>query len=483
MDKYSIIKLKEKGNSNRKVAELLEINRKTVARYWNAYLLEKAKLNQPDHDVKAIQNQMISKPTYDSTKRGSRKYTQAIDYAVDLILESESEKLKLLGVNKQKLSVVQIHEELIGQGFDIGITTISNNIREKRQRSKECFIRQQYNFGERLEYDFGEVKLMINGELTKYHIAVISSPAADFRWAYLYKNQKKDVFMDSHVRFFEMIGGTYKEVVYDNMRNVVSKFVGRNDKQLNEDLIKLSIYYGFDINVTNCFKGNEKGHVEGSVKIIRNRIFGPKYKFSSYEEAEVYLQDKLLTLNESSLIQEEKKHLLEYKPKLELAEMRCIKINSYSFARIDKNFYSLPDYLVGKEIIAKIYYNSIHFYSNHHFICKHKKIDGSNETSIDIRHYLNSFEKKPGALHNSFALKSIPRLKSIYDIYFKGKSREFIALLKKYKNYEHSEIIQFIYEEISNESNSIKYNQTSEVASMTQNQLLLYNNLSIKGVH
>lgn len=72
--------------------------------------------------------------------------------------------------------------------------------------------------------------------------------------------------MDSHVRFFEMVKGVYKEVVYDNMKNVVTKFIGKTEKVLNKDLINMSLYYGFEINVTNCFSGNEKGHVEGSVK-------------------------------------------------------------------------------------------------------------------------------------------------------------------------------------------------------------------------
>ncbi|WP_373485118.1 hypothetical protein [Acetobacterium malicum] len=83
------------------------------------------------------------------------------------------------------------------------------------------------------------------------------------------------------MRFYRMTGGIYKEVVYDNMRNVVSKFIGRNEKVLNPDLLILSNYYGFRVNVTNCFKGNEKGHVEGSVKIIRNQVFAEKYEFSN----------------------------------------------------------------------------------------------------------------------------------------------------------------------------------------------------------
>ena len=43
----------------------------------------------------------------------------------------------------------------------------------------------------------------------------------------------------------------------------------KTKKELNEDLVKMSLYYGFDINVTNAFSGNEKGYVEGSVKIFK----------------------------------------------------------------------------------------------------------------------------------------------------------------------------------------------------------------------
>ncbi len=71
---------------------------------------------------------------------------------------------------------------------------------------------------------------MVEGKTNTYPLAVFSSPASGFRWAYLYKNQKKEVFLDSHVGFFEMIGGVYKEIVYDNMRNVVSSFIGRHEK-------------------------------------------------------------------------------------------------------------------------------------------------------------------------------------------------------------------------------------------------------------
>ena len=218
-----------------------------------------------------------------------RKLTDDFFIQLQNILASEEEKKKILGTNKQCLTKIQIYEILKKSGFNIGYSTVVAEINKIKRSGNECFIRQHYEFGDRLEYDFGEVKLVINGITKKYYIAVLSSPAGNFRWCYLYDNCKKDVFLDSHVEFFKMIGGVWKELVYDNMRNVVTKFIGKNEKELNEDLIKMSIYYGFDINVTNAFSGNEKGYVEGSVNYLRNKIFAENYKFSSEEAAIEYM--------------------------------------------------------------------------------------------------------------------------------------------------------------------------------------------------
>lgn len=190
-----------------------------------------------------------------------------------------------------------------------------------------------------------------------------------------------------------MIGGVPNEFVYDNMRNVISKFIGRNEKELNEDLVKMSIYYGFNINVTNAFSGNEKGHVEGSVKFLRNQIFSSNYSFNSEELAIEYMNSMLLKIHEVSSIEEEKLHLKTARPPLEIAEVRQSTVNKYSFINIQKNMYSVPEYLVGSTVTSKIYYDKILIYSNYEFVCEHKKIDGEKNIKADIRHYLKTLSK------------------------------------------------------------------------------------------
>ena len=483
MDKSSIIKLKEQGYSNRKVEKMLKINRKTIAKYWNEYQTNIEKLNntKDDLEIKEIQEKIVAEPKYNSKNRVKRKITPEFITALKNILNDELEKEKILGTNKQALTKLQIYELLKKQGFDVSYSSVANEIAKIKNFGKECFIRQDYEFGDRLEYDFGEVKLVINGITKRYYIAVLSSPAGNFRWCYLYDNCKKEIFLDSHVRFFKMLGGIYKEVVYDNMRNVVTKFIGKNEKELNEDLIKMSIYYGFEINVTNAFSGNEKGYVEGSVKYLRNKIFAENYKFISEEAAIEYMESQLIKLNENSQIEEEKKHLKKAKPPLELANITSSVVNKYGFIQIENNFYSVPEYLVGRKVTSKIYYNKILVYSDYELICEHKKIDGTKKISADIRHYLKTLSKKPGALKNSYALKSNPILRTIYNKYYIQKPKDFIQIIAENKEKSDKELEKILIKKSTNLI--VLEEEKNNINNLTRKQTSMYNQIMIGAVN
>lgn len=447
MTKYEIISLKLKGWNNSKIQNTFGVSRNTVKKYWDEYnkALGKLKGAKLPLDTSKLIEEIVSKPTYDASNRKARKYNEEIDLLLDKILADEELKTQRLGnTHKQKLTSTQICKLVFDEGYDISETTLRNHIRDKRNKHKECFIKQEYPYGQRFEYDFGEVKLIIDDKLTKGYLAVITSPASKFRWAYLYYNSKMDVFLDSQVKFFEMLGGSFQEGVYDNMKNVVTKFIGRNEKQLNEKLIKLATYYGFYINVTNCFSGNEKGFVESSVKWIRNRVFATKYEFDSFKEANDYLQDKLKELNKDSLIEEEKKYLTPYRPKYEVADISINNVDKYSFIRIDNNFYSVPEELVGKDVLVKKYPNTIYVYYKHNEVARHIRLAGQKKTCIDIKHYLNTFLKKPGAIRNSAALNSEPRLKDIFDTYYKDNPKSFIDVINLNKHLSLEELIDIL---------------------------------------
>jgi transposase len=472
MDKHEIIRLKQQNHSIREIARLTGFDRKTITRHWKAYLTQMQALKVTE-DVRAVQERIVSAPKYNASNRRPTKYNDQIDQLVDVILAEEKQKDVLLGnAHKQRLTNRQIHRMVQDAGYDIGQTVLGMHLRQKREaKAHEAFVRQEYEYGQRLEYDFGEVKLVIAGQRQTLHMAVLSSPKAQFRWAYLYKNQKKEVFLDSHVRFFEMAGGVYEEIVYDNMRNVVTRFIGKNEKQLNPDLLKMSLYYGFQINVTNCYRGNEKGYVESSVKALRNQVFALRYRFESVEEAEQYLADELVRINAGSLFPEEQTRLKPYRPRLELAQLSEQKVDKYSFVRVDNNFYSVPEYLVGRKVLVKAYAAEIVVYSSGNKVCSHQKKEGFRQMSVQIHHYLDTLQRKPNALKNSVALKSQNELKTVFDRHFTGREREFIAILKEHAGMNAAELVPLLLQATSPYTAEADASIEEHVTTQTRSQL------------
>jgi len=182
--------------------------------------------------------------------------------------------------------------------------------------------------GEVCEFDWGEVKLVINGKKKTLQMSVFTSVRGDYRSGDLYYNQKTEAFLDTHASFFTEVGGVYKEMVYDNARVQVSRFVGRSEKEPTEALLKLSIYYGFRFRFTNTYQAHKKGHVERSVEYIRRKIFSKRDEFSSIEKARQYFKRELKRLNAKprknaksaqEILQEEREYLFPLPPRHDTA--------------------------------------------------------------------------------------------------------------------------------------------------------------------
>lgn len=344
------------------------------------------------------------------------------------------------GKAKQQKKKIDIYEASKKEGFDIGYTTTCNTIRKINKEAKEAYIRQEYAFGEVCEFDWGEVKLVINGKKKALQMSVFTSSRGDYRFGDLYHNQKTEAFLDTHASFFEEVGGVYKEMVYDNARVQVARFVGRAEKEPTEALLKLSIYYGFHFRFTNTYQAHEKGHVERSVEYLRRKIFSKRDTFSSVEEARQYFKRELKGLNTKprknaksaqEILQEERNYLLPLPPRYDTARITEARVDRYACITVDGNHYSVPDDLVGKFVFIKIYPDRIICYHDEEKIASHKRKYERKKCSIDITHYLRTLKLKPGALVRSSAFSQIqPGLKAIYQKYYQGKEKSFIELLQ-----------------------------------------------------
>ncbi len=294
------------NKSQRQISRELGISRTTVQKYIKEYQSSKEVLDILEKDnernraeIYHLIEEMTSEPRYDSSNRIKTKLTSEVADEIDKLVV-ENEKNRLAGKRKQLMKKIDIHEELIERGYDIGYTTVCNYIRDTYE-TKEAYVRQSYEFGETLEFDWGEVKLNIAGREVTLNLGLFTTAKGSYHYGRLYQNQKMENFLDIHVNAFNEIGGVHREIVYDNMKQAVKRFVGRNEKEATEDLVKLSLYYGFRYRFCNVASGNEKGHVERGIEFVRRKAFSSKMDFESIEEANQHLEKRLFKLNSKEL--------------------------------------------------------------------------------------------------------------------------------------------------------------------------------------
>lgn len=387
-----IITYFQKGKSQRQIAREMDLNRRTVAKYVKGYETKKTQLadSKENTNQEELIADIVEDPKYDTSNRKKVKLTEEIIDRIKFYLR-ENETKRAEGKTKQQKKKIDIHEALKEEGFDIGYTTTCNTIRKINKEAKEAYIRQEYALGEVCEFDWGEVKLVINGKKKALQMSVFTSARGDYRFGDLYHNQKTEAFLDTHASFFEEVGGVYKEMVYDNARVQVSRFVGRSEKEPTEALLKLSIYYGFHFRFTNTYQAHEKGHVERSAEYIRRRIFSKRDEFSSVEEARQYFKRELRRLNTKprkdtksarKILQEGRGYLLPLPPRYDTARITEARVDRYSCIMVDGNHYSVPDYLVGKFVFIKIYPDLIICYHTSQKIASHKRRYGRKKWSI-----------------------------------------------------------------------------------------------------
>ncbi len=419
----------------------MSLNRRTVAKYVKDYETKKAQLTgfKGNSNQEELIADIVEDPRYDISNRKKVKLTDEIIDRIKFYLK-ENETKRAEGKAKQQKKKIDIFDALKEDGFDIGYTTTCNTIRKINKEAKEAYIRQEYALGEVCEFDWGEVKLVINGKKKTLQMSVFTTAKGNYRWGDLYHNQKTETFLDTTASFFTEVGGVYKEMVYDNARVMVARFVDRSEKESTEALLKLSIYYGFRFRFTNSYQAHEKGHVERSVEYLRRKIFSKRDEFSSVEEVRQYFKSELKRLNAKpqkdaksaqEILQEERDYLLPLPPRYDTARITEARVDRYACITVDGNHYSVPDDLVGKFVFIKIYPDRIICYHDEEKIASHKRKYGRKKCCIDITHYLRTLKLKPGALERSTAFSQIqPGLRDIYQRYYQGKEKSFIELLQ-----------------------------------------------------
>lgn len=430
-----IIRYHREGASARKISRDLGLSRKTVSKYIAEY--EQALAQQQSGEGNP-DSYLAQCPKYRTGSRHKRRLHQALQQRIDAYLHQNEEK-KRQGLRKQLLLKQDIHQALLKEGYQVGYTTVCNYIRSKVKPYREVFIRQHYEPGQNCEFDWAEVRLQIGGHNKRLYLAVFTACYSNYRFALLFERQDTLAFQASHVAFFAHCEGVFRQMVYDNMRVAVAQFTGPYEREPTLALRQLSGFYHYRYRFCNIARGNEKGHVERSVEVVRRKAFAAKYDFATLQEAGEHLLQACKELNAvdrqgkraDTLFAEEKNLLWAYP-----GEMNCYLLETF---RVDKqaticyktNHYSVPDHLVGALLEVKIDAHGLTCFYQSKKVATHQRSYLRHHWQMQLEHYLTTLGQKPGALAGSLALQqSIQALQQLYKGYFQDHTRAFIDLLQ-----------------------------------------------------
>jgi len=430
-----IKRLYDKYGSISQVSRELKISRNTIRKYL-------ARLNNVRD---GIQSEIVT----DKKRRTNRILTPQLVEFVNRKLEENKTKPR-----KQKLSALDIHRLAQASGYQVGYSSIKNLVHEWKQTntSREIFIIQDPPEGYRAEFDWGFVDLCINGSYKKIPLSVFTLNFSQYRFGKLYPSQTTFDVIQAHVDFFNAIVAVPQTLFYDNATTIYD----RKTDRYNSTFLSCARHYGFEPKVCNCASPHEKGSTEKSVSVIRRSAFSENIHYSTLKDANTHLFKCLDGLNQQKVHQrvkvpekllEDERPFLLHLPVMQFSnyELHHATINGYGLIQFQKNYYSVPEKFCSKTILLKVYSDKIEMLENGSVIAVHNRFFESGNYSLQISHYLEVLNRKPGSIRHSRLLRLQDQIiQNAFEEYYSTNPKEFVPVLGLIKEFSSERICEAI---------------------------------------
>lgn len=379
------------GESQRSIAKSLQISRNTVRKYCNG----------------------DSVPWERKTpERTSTILSDEVVRFIESCLQHDQDE----GLRKQKHTAKRIYDRLVEEmGFTGGESTIRNKVRELKAELPTAFIPLQFDAGEALQVDWGDVTVYLNGEKIVINIFCARLCYSCRSVVLAYRFQNEESFLDAFVRTFSILGGVPSKVIFDNGKVAVKDGFGAHARK-QAGYTSLSAHYGFDALFCNPSQGHEKGLVEGLVGWARRNICVPVPKVADIPELNELLlgRCKKYELHKipgrkatvGTLFEEEKQQLRPLPGYIfETAKCMNARVNAFSTVKFRTNNYSVPVQYSGRQVGIKGYPEYVEIYCNGEKISTHNRLFGKEQSSYHLEDYMPLLETRTRAITNAAPVK------------------------------------------------------------------------------
>lgn len=335
-----------------------------------------------------------SEPQRKEAEPRPRPVADVVEPRIDEILEDWGPRT----TPKQRVTAKRIHRQLVEEGYEVGITTVTDYMRELKRRRLEAFVPLEYRPGEVAQVDFFEVTVDVAGERRKAWKFVMRLMYSGRDFAQIYDRQDQVAFLEAHVRAFEFFGCVPQRVVYDNLKAAVAKVLFPN-RELSSRFDSLRRHYQFEPCFARPGEGHDKGGVESRGKTIRLQHLTPIPRARSLGEINEHLLASLVEQQRAkeSRFKEERAAMLglpealfDPRKRLEVRASRRCRVT------VEKGTYTVPSTWKCLDVVAYVGINEVEFVCGEHRTTVPRA--GVGKTKIVYRHFLPELAKKPQAL-------------------------------------------------------------------------------------
>ena len=382
MDQIHVIRHKVlvEGRSARQVAKELGISRRTVRKY----LTEAA-------------------PSRTETQPRARPVWDGVSARVEQLLTESS---RWTG-GKQRLTATRLHELLVAEGQQVGVTLVKGAVAEWKRQRREVFVPLTYRPGDLAEVDFFEVLVDVDGTRRKAWLFLMRLMYSGRDFAWIYERQDQVSFLDGHVRAFAHFGGVPARLAYDNLKAAVVRILVGGERALTARFATLASHYLFEPCFCRPGEGHDKGGVEARGKALRQQALVPIPTGPSLDAINAALLARLdarldtkrdvagQTIGIRFL---EEQRLFRPAPlPFEAEATTFATVTPRAIVRLEGAVYSVPSRWAGLDLVVRIGAATVTIVGKDGTRIRHPR-KRFGQRSIDYRHYLPELARKPQAV-------------------------------------------------------------------------------------
>lgn len=320
---------------------------------------------------------------------------------------------------KQRHTAARIWERLRDEHqYAGGRRGVSDAVKQIRSElvPPEIFVPIDHPCGEEFQIDWGEVTVKLNNEVKKMMIFCARSAYSKATFVRAYLRDDMTSFCDAHVWLFETLGGVPKRLAYDNLSTAVTSVGKRGQRTLTGKFIELRSHYLFETRFCNVAAGNEKGHVENSVKRAERTYLTPVPCVTGISELNEHLsreaaKDLTRSCKETKksygeLHAQEQPTFLSLPPSRFVAAIsRSQKADRQSTVTAGNARYSVPVKHACQPVVVRMFIDRVEVIRKDEIIATHDRIE-AGLWSLQLEHYLPVLQRKPGLLDSGIPFKN-----------------------------------------------------------------------------